>query len=320
VENNKSFLWPQGILIALLFLSATFSMSVMLLIRLNASGNLRSDSLRKEAIVMAQNKQSGGNNLSPNLSPIQVGTQQRIEELKASMLTSWQQEANNRGFASAAPASFQGATIKEVRLNQEKKVIALTFDDGPWPETTAQVLDILKKNNIKATFFVVGRNVQNHPHLVRRLIAEGHAIGNHTWHHWYHVMNPEAAAYEIKNTTEIIYQTVGVRTNLFRPPGGIMHNGVVDFARNNNYAIIMWSSDSLDYSRPSVPNLINNVFRNARPGGIVLLHDGGGNRSQTVQSLPEIINRFRQQGYSFVTIPELLAMKEKEQKLIANGE
>jgi peptidoglycan-N-acetylglucosamine deacetylase len=313
VENNKSFLWPQGMLIALLFLSATFSMGVMLLIRLNAS-----DSLRKEAIAIAitKNKPSGDiNNLSSK-----VETQERIEALKASMLTSWQQEANNRGFASAAPPSFQGATIREVRLNQEKKVIALTFDDGPWPETTAQVLDILKKNNIKGTFFVVGRNVQNHPHLVRRLIAEGHAIGNHTWHHWYHVMNPEAAAYEIKNTTEIIYQTVGVRTNLFRPPGGIMHNGVVDFARNNNYAIIMWSSDSLDYSRPSVQNLVNNVFRNAQSGGIVLLHDGGGNRSQTVQALPELINKFRQQGYSFVTIPELLAMKEKEQKLVVNGD
>jgi peptidoglycan-N-acetylglucosamine deacetylase len=319
VENNKSFLWPQGILIALLFLSASFSMGVMLLIRLNASDSLGGDSLRGEsiAITMAQNKQSGNIN---NSSPIQVGTQQRIEELKATMLTSWQQEANHRGFASAAPASFQGATVKEVRLNQEKKVIALTFDDGPWPETTAQVLDILKKNNIKATFFVVGRNVKNYPQLLKRVIAEGHAVGNHTWHHWYHFMNPEAAAYEIKNTAEIIYQTVGVRTNLFRPPGGIMHNGVVDFARNNDYAIIMWSSDSLDYSRPSVPNLVNNVFRNARPGGIVLLHDGGGNRSQTVQALPEIINRFRQEGYSFVTIPELLAMKEKEQRLVANGD
>ncbi|MEA5582303.1 polysaccharide deacetylase family protein [Nodularia harveyana UHCC-0300] len=301
MENNKSFLWPQGILIALLFLSATLSTSVMLLIRLNAS----------EAKIQQSRD-------IHNLSVAKVGTHQRIEGLKATMLTSLQQEANTKGFTSAAPASFEGVTIKEVRLSPDKKVIALTFDDGPWPETTAQVLDILKKNNIKATFFVVGKNVKNYPHLAKRVIAEGHAIGNHTWHHWYHYMNPKAAAYEIDHTTEVIYKTVGVKTNLFRPPGGIMHNGVAAYARNNKYAVIMWSSDSLDYSRPQVPNLINNVFRNAQPGGIVLLHDGGGNRSQTVQALPEIINKFRQQGYSFVTVPELLAMKEKQQRLMAN--
>ncbi|WP_414527430.1 polysaccharide deacetylase family protein [Nodularia chucula] len=301
MENNKSFLWPQGILIALLFLSAAFSMSIMLLIRLHASE--------------AQSQRSTGINI--NLSPAKVGTQQQLEGFKATMLTSWQKEANTKGFASTAPVSFQGITINQVNLSQDKKVIALTFDDGPWPETTAQVLDILQKNNIKATFFVVGRNVQNYPQLVNRLIAEGHAIGNHTWHHWYHFMNPEAAAYEINHTSNLIYKTAGVKTNLFRPPGGIMHNGVADYAKNSSYAIIMWSSDSLDYSRPAVQKLVSNVFRNAQPGGIVLLHDGGGNRSQTVQALPEIINKFRQQGYSFVTVPELLAMKEKEQKLMA---
>ena len=300
MENNKSFLWPQGILMALLALSATFSISLMLII--------------KPYVSDAQNKQTIDIN---NLSAAKIGTQARIEALKAAMLASWQEEANFKGFASVAPPSFQGATIKSAQVNQDQKVIALTFDDGPWPETTSQVLDILKKNNVKGTFFVVGQNVKNYPHLVKKVIADGHAIGNHTWHHWYHYMNPKAAAYEVDHTTALIYQTTGVKTNLFRPPGGIMHNGVAAYARNSNYAIIMWSSDSLDYSRPNVPNLVNNVFRNAKPGGIVLMHDGGGNRSQTVQALPKIISKFRQQGYSFVTIPELLSMEEKAQKLIA---
>ena len=97
-----------------------------------------------------------------------------------------------------------------------------------------------------------------------------------------------------------------------------MTNGVANYARNSKYAIIMWSSDSVDYSRPSVPRLINNVFREAKPGGIVLMHDGGGNRAQTVQALPTIIANFRKQGYSFVTVPELLEMQDKEQKLIAS--
>ncbi|MBC1242278.1 polysaccharide deacetylase family protein, partial [Nostoc sp. 2RC] len=145
------------------------------------------------------------------------------------------------------------------------------------------VLDILKQNNIKATFFVVGQNVKNYPDLLRRVAAEGHAIGNHTWHHWYHFMNPQVAAYEVNNTTNLIYQTTGVKTDLFRPPGGMMNNGLVSYAKNNKYAVIIWSSDSMDYSRPSVPKLINNVFRLAKPGGIVLMHDGGGNRTQTIQ-------------------------------------
>ncbi len=153
---------------------------------------------------------------------------------------------------------------------------------------------------------------------MKRVVAEGHAVANHTWHHWYHSMSPQTAAYEIDNTTDIIYKTTGVKTNMFRPPGGIMTNGVAAYAKNSKYALIMWSSDSVDYSRPSVPRLISNVFREAKPGGIVLMHDGGGNRSQTVQALPTIIDNFRKQGYSFVTVPELLEMQDKEQKIIAN--
>lgn len=301
MENNKSLLWPQGILVVLFALSASLSIGLMMLIKPNTSD--------------AQSRQSIN---VPNIAiPAKAGTQKRIEGLKASMLTSWRQEAQAKGIA-YLPPRFQGATIKSAKLSQSQKVIALTFDDGPWPETTAQVLDILKQNNIKGTFFVVGQNVKNYPDLLRRVVAEGHAIGNHTWHHWYHFMNPKVAAYEIDNTNNLIYNVTGVKTNLFRPPGGMMHNGLVAHARNQKYAVIMWSSDSIDYSLPGVPKLVNNVFRQAKPGGIVLLHDGGGNRSQTVEALPEIISRFRNQGYSFVTVPELLEMQYKDQKLIAD--
>ncbi|QIR37304.1 polysaccharide deacetylase family protein [Tolypothrix sp. PCC 7910] len=300
MENSKSFFWPQGILIALVALFGTFSLGLMMLVKPNASD--------------AQSQPS----ISETTVSAQAGTQQRIESLKATMLTSWQQQAQAKGMAYPLPDSFLGATIKEAKLTQGQKVIALTFDDGPWPESTAQVLDILKKNDIKATFFVVGQNVKNFPDLLKRVVADGHIVANHTWHHWYHFMNPQTAAYEIDHTTDIIFKTTGVKTNLFRPPGGIMHNGVANYAKNSKYALIMWSSDSMDYSRPSVPRLINNVFREAKPGGIVLMHDGGGNRSQTVEALPTIIARFKKEGYSFVTIPELLEMQDKEQKLIAN--
>lgn len=302
MENNKSFFGTQGILIALVGLTGTLSIALMILFK-NKTSDAKNQSISVEI-----------NNTTAN-----VKTQQRLEELKTEMLTSWQQQAQAKGFSTDVPSNFQGIVISEAKLPPEKKVIALTFDDGPWPNTTAKVLDILKKNRIKSTFFVVGQNVKNYPDLTKQIVADGHIIANHTWHHWYHQMNAQAAAYEVANTTDIIYQTTGVRTSLFRPPGGIMNNGVAAYAKNNKYAVIMWSADSMDYSRPAVPRLMNNIFREAKPGGIVLMHDGGGDRSHTVKALPEIISRFRKQGYEFVTVPELLEMQDQYPQLTAKN-
>ena len=302
MENNKSFFGTQGILIALVGLTGTLSIALMILFK-NKTSDAQSPSVSVEI-----------NNTTANIK-----TQQRLEELKTEMLTSWQQQAQAKGFSTDVPSNFQGIVISEAKLPPEKKVIALTFDDGPWPNTTAKVLDILKKNRIKSTFFVVGQNVKNYPDLTKQIVADGHIIANHTWHHWYHQMNAQAAAYEVANTTDIIYQTTGVRTSLFRPPGGIMNNGVAAYAKNNKYAVIMWSADSMDYSRPAVPRLMNNIFREAKPGGIVLMHDGGGDRSNTVKALPEIISRFRKQGYEFVTVPELLEMQDQHPQLTAKN-
>lgn len=302
MENNKSFFGTQGILIALVGLTGTLSIALMILFK-NKTSDAQSPSISVEI-----------NNTTAN-----VKTQQRLEELKTEMLTSWQQQAQAKGFSTDVPSNFQGIVISEAKLPPEKKVIALTFDDGPWPNTTAKVLDILKKNRIKSTFFVVGQNVKNYPDLTKQIVADGHIIANHTWHHWYHQMNAQAAAYEVANTGDIIYQTTGVRTSLFRPPGGIMNNGVAAYAKNNKYAVIMWSADSMDYSRPAVPRLMNNIFREAKPGGIVLMHDGGGDRSNTVKALPEIISRFRKQGYEFVTVPELLEMQDQHPQLTAKN-
>ena len=300
MENNKSFFGTQGILIAILGLTGTLSIALMILFKAKIS-----DAQSQGVIV--KNKDIAAN----------VKTQQRLEEFKTEMLTTWQQEAQVKGVSTDVPSNFQGIVISEAKLPPGKKVIALTFDDGPWPSSTAKVLDILKKNNIKGTFFVVGQNVKNYPDLTKRVVTDGHIIANHTWHHWYHHMNAQTAAYEVANTTDIIYKTTGIKTSLFRPPGGNMRNGVAAYAKSNKYAVIMWSSDSMDYSRPGVPRLINNIFREAKPGGIVLMHDGGGDRSHTVKALPEIISRFRKQGYEFVTVPELLEMQDQYPHLVA---
>jgi peptidoglycan-N-acetylglucosamine deacetylase len=298
VENNKSFFLPQGIIIALLALSSSLSLGLMMPI------NPKTSEAKSEISI----------NIDNNNTPIE--TTQRIEQLKSAMLRSWQQEAKAKGLAYSVPQRFQGATIAEAKLSQGQKVIALTFDDGPWSGSTPKVLDILKKNNIKGTFFIVGQMLKEHPDLGVRIVTEGHVIANHTWTHRYHFMNPQVAAYEVESTSDLIYQTTGVKTTLFRPPGGIMNNGVAAYARNQKYTIVMWSADSVDYSRPPISRLIRNVTRESKPGGIVLMHDGGGNRSNTVQALPQIIDHFKKQGYSFVTIPELLEIQNKDQKLM----
>lgn len=298
MENNKSFFWSQGIIIALLALGSSLSLGLMMPINPKASE-------AKSEISINSNKKYTS-----------IETTQRIEQFKSAMLRTWQQEAKAKGLAYSVPQRFQGVTIAEAKLSQNQKVIALTFDDGPWTGSTAQVLDILKKNNIKGTFFIVGQMLKQHPELGVRIVTEGHVIANHTWTHRYHSMNPQVAAYEVESTSDLIYQTTGVKTTLFRPPGGMMNNGVAAYARNQKYTIVMWSADSLDYSRPALSRLISNVTRASKPGGIVLLHDGGGNRSRTVQALPQIIDYFKKQGYSFVTIPELLEMQDKDQKLM----
>jgi len=299
VKNKQLFFLKHKVLMILICLAGTLGIGFMILGKPNAS------------------KAQSNSTIDSNDSTAEVVTQKRIEALKTIMLNSWQKEAQSKGIITDVPRRLQGTVFEGASLPAKEKVIALTFDDGPWPSSTAKIIDILQKNHIKGTFFVIGQNVKHYPDLLKRVVSQGNVIGNHTWHHWYRYLNPQAAAYEITSTADVIYKVTGIKTDLFRPPGGVMNNGVVNYAKNNKYAVILWSADSADYSRPSVSRLLRNVFRQAKPGGIVLMHDGGGNRSHTVQALPEVISRFREQGYRFVTIPELLELQDKQQKLVA---
>ncbi|MEB3218880.1 MAG: polysaccharide deacetylase family protein [Nostocales cyanobacterium 94392] len=293
MESRKIFVLPHKLLIALLLFASTLCLSLIVPSNFNLSQII---GINKSKIEIVNS---------------QADNQQRVAEFQTAMEGSLNEQFKQKNLLSVAPTSFNGKTIYEIKPAGNKKVIALTFDDGPWKNSTRQTLDILKKNNIKATFFVVGQALKNNPQLAKQVIAEGHAIANHTWHHWYHFMNPQVAAFEIDKTTELIYQVTGVKTNLFRPPGGHLSNGLVAYARNQKYATLMWSADSRDFQQPSPATLVNNVIKNSRPGGIILLHDGGGDRTRTIQALPQIIAKLKQQGYGFVTIPELLEMEAK---------
>ena len=211
------------------------------------------------------------------------------------------------------PREYEGQTFDRVHLPSQRRVIALTFDDGPWPQTLP-ILEILRENDITATFFMVGEHLQSFPDIARQVVKEGHIIANHTWNHQYYPVNDYIAAQEIDNTAASLNIHTGVYTRLFRPPGGNLTNGLADYAARNRYAVVMWSINPEDAYGGSVAMLADRVISQAHPGGIVLLHDGGGNRSQTVAALPIIIAGLRDRGYEFATIPELLEIELQERR------
>ena len=186
-------------------------------------------------------------------------------------------ESKEKRLTFVPPQQFQGTTVFEGRIKDSEKVIALTVDDGPWPETTEQMLDIFKQNDVKATFFWIGKSLENSPEIARRVVAQGHAIGNHTWHHPYDPMDAATAANEIDRTAKLIYETTGVKTTYFRPPGGVLTNGLAKYAKEQNYSVVMWSVTSADTDPRAQPSaFVENVLKGAKPGAIVLMHDGGG--------------------------------------------
>ncbi|TVQ63064.1 MAG: polysaccharide deacetylase family protein [Spirulina sp. DLM2.Bin59] len=225
-----------------------------------------------------------------------------------------QQQAEALNFT--VPEHFRGKTINSVPLPSGRKVIALTFDDGPLDPYTNDILYILESNDVKATFFLIGRSVQAFPNRAKHIQMKGHALANHTWSHPYAQQTAASAAAQIDNTDTWIKQTTGFTPKLFRPPGGFLNNGLASYAAQKGQVVVMWSADSKDYYA-SAPNIIKRVMAAASPGGIVLFHDGGGNRTQTVLALPFIIKQLREQGYEFVTVPELLTLYEEEVKAIA---
>lgn len=213
---------------------------------------------------------------------------------------------------SSLPLRYQGKTFKGATEVFTQKVVALTFDDGPWPVSTLAILDILQKENIKATFFCLGRSIRNHPELLLSVAQAGHVLGNHSWNHPYARMSPKVAQAEIDNTTNLMIQTVGVKPELFRPPGGKLSNGLAAYAASRKYSIVLWNDVSGDDQRKTTPEMeVKNVLTHVRPGAVVLMHDGGG-KHPTVQALPKIIAGLKQQGYSFVTVPELMQMEDAQ--------
>ena len=185
--------------------------------------------------------------------------------------------------------------------------IALTFDDGPNPVYTPQVLSILRAYQIKATFFDVGYLVKDFPDIVRQEFLQGHSIGNHSWSHPQLTrLSTQGILSQLVNTSNAIQSVTGTRPTIFRPPYGSFNRIVFAQAFQQNLSTILWNDEARDWATPGVNVIVRRILNLVRDGGIILLHDGGGFRTQTIAALPIIITTLKQRGFTFVTIPQLL--------------
>ena len=223
------------------------------------------------------------------------------------------------GYATLSKAENKGREYYEQTgqvlwdVETDEKMIALTFDDGPDPTYTPEILDVLSKYNAKATFFVLGKSAEKHPDIIKRQYAEGHELANHTYSHPYKV-NSKALVEELNQTNDIIHNITGFSPNLFRPVGGNYNDQMIRIAQKEGYKVVIWSwhLDTQDWKNPGVNKITKKVLNGARPGDVVLFHDGGGNRKQTIQSLEVILNKLQKKGFKFVTISELMGNIKKE--------
>ncbi|HVA27145.1 MAG TPA: polysaccharide deacetylase family protein [Candidatus Baltobacteraceae bacterium] len=226
--------------------------------------------------------------------------------------------------ASESPANqLFGKTIVSGPSNE--RVVALTYDDGPNPPYTQRILDVLDREGVHATFFLVGRAVAAYPQIVAREARSGDALGNHTWDHGHLIiMNPAQVRQSLTRTDDAIFAASGVRTHLMRPPFGSRDWLVLDQARKMGYTPVMWSVPlARDWEYPPAPVIAARILRYVHDGSIIVLHDGNRgllcsrthlnphlcDRSNDIEATRLIVDALKKRGYRFVTIPQLIAIK-----------
>lgn len=202
-------------------------------------------------------------------------------------------------------AALKVRTAPVLRLGTEPgdRAMALTFDDGPDPAYTPEILRILREHDVRATFLVCGGRARESPDLLRRMVDEGHVIGNHTWTHPLLLkLDRTRIRTEIERTCELIERTVGEPPLWFRAPYGAWNRNVFELGTELGMEPLAWTVDSLDWDDPGAPTVISRVVNRAAPGVIVLNHDAGGDRSQTLTAVRSYLPRLLDAGYR-MTVP-----------------
>ena len=206
-------------------------------------------------------------------------------------------------------AYFTGAIC---RVECDDKKIALTFDDGPHPVYTREILDILSEYGVRATFFIVGKNAEEYPDLIIDEIADGHELGSHTYSHKFMKgLSDNEITNELTENEEVISTICDYRFKSIRPPGGIYSDCLERAAEEFSYNVVLWSVDTRDWTRPDPERIVLAVESNVKDGDIILMHDYvSGGASSTPAALRRIIPDLLERGFEFVTVSELLASSQ----------
>ena len=195
-------------------------------------------------------------------------------------------------------------------ITTEEKVLALTYDDGPNPPHTNRLMEVLEKYGAKATFFVIGSHAEQHVETVRQLIGQGHELANHSYSHRRLVWTPKAIIAEEIHLTDQLLQRLGSKHQIhFRAPYGYKRIRLPLVLAQLKKINVLWNIDPRDYQANRAEAIVERVLQQVQPGSIVLLHDGGGDRSLTVEATAQLIPQLQQQGYQLKTVSELLALQ-----------
>ncbi len=215
------------------------------------------------------------------------------------------------GYQSMAPTGqWYGQTF--TGLHPASRQIALTYDDGPNDPHTMRLLEVLAGHGVRATFFLIGRYVQQRPEIAREIVQAGHVVGNHTFTHPLLTLKSEGhIRHELEQCRSALQDAVGEHSNLFRPPFGGRRPAVLGVARKLGLEPVMWNVTGYDWNAPPAAAIERKVGTEIRGGDVILLHDGGhkqmgADRSQTVVATDHLIARYKAEGYEFVTIPRMM--------------
>jgi len=219
--------------------------------------------------------------------------------------------AISAGYQSMAPSGqWYGKTF--TGASRRSRQLALTYDDGPNEAHTQRLLEVLARHNVRATFFLIGRYVRHSPQIVREISQAGHVVGNHTFSHPLLIFKSAAEIRrEIGDCRSAIEDAVGAHSNLFRPPFGGRRPAVLRIARELGLEPVMWNVTGYDWNAPPTAEIERKISRRIRGGDVVLLHDGGhkqmgADRSQTILATDALVARYKDEGYEFVTIPQMM--------------
>ena len=206
------------------------------------------------------------------------------------------------------PSSFGGRTVTHRSGPSSQPYVAMTFDDGPHPQNTPRLLNMLRDRNIKATFYVIGSCVDRHPHIVRRIVAEGHEIGNHTYtHRKLTSLGSSDVRTEMSKTQSAIVRAAGVKPRTMRPPYGALRTDQRNTIFSEfGYPTIMWSVDPQDWKRPGPSVVCSRILSSSRNGSIILAHDL---HKPTVDAMPRTFDGLLAKGFKFITVSQMLALK-----------